>query len=283
MFGYVKACAPELRVREAEYYRAVYCGLCRAMRGTLGVTSAAALSYDAVFLILTRMALSGQYYSVRRRRCPIKARRRLMAEPGQQIIYGAAATALLTLRKLDDDVRDERGARRRAARAARPLSRRHLRRAGIDSELTDSVDAALTKIYSLEAEHASGERASGELLAALFSHGFDGGDAKIARAIGDGVGRAVYLLDAIDDIESDRLAGRWNPLADTFDGLPEQAAAEAMREAVRLTLASAGAASELIDGEGEPLAIVKNVLFLGIPEEADRIIRKRTEGGEGKA
>ena len=33
MFGYVKAEIPELKVREKEYYRAIYCGLCR--RGSI--------------------------------------------------------------------------------------------------------------------------------------------------------------------------------------------------------------------------------------------------------
>ena len=31
MFGYVKTVRGELRIREYEYYRASYCGLCRAM------------------------------------------------------------------------------------------------------------------------------------------------------------------------------------------------------------------------------------------------------------
>ena len=31
MYGYVRTHAPELKVREQEYYRAVYCGLCRTM------------------------------------------------------------------------------------------------------------------------------------------------------------------------------------------------------------------------------------------------------------
>ncbi len=283
MFGYVKAYAPELRVREAEYYRAVYCGLCRAMRKSLGVTSAAALSYDIVFLILTRMALLDEYYGVSRRRCPIKLRRRTMTDPGGQIMYGAAVSALLTSRKLEDDVRDERGGRRAAARAALPFSRRHMRRAGIDGSLVREVDGRLSELYALESEKKSGERVFGELLALVFSHGIEGDGAKIARAVGNGVGRAIYILDAVDDMAEDEKKGRWNPVAAAWEGLPVERAAEAEAEAVRLILSEAGAASELIDSDGEPAAIVKNILFIGIPKEADRIMKKHIKGGEEKA
>ena len=31
MFGYVTANKPEMKIREYEYYRGVYCGLCRAL------------------------------------------------------------------------------------------------------------------------------------------------------------------------------------------------------------------------------------------------------------
>ena len=31
MFGYVRPYRPELRVREDEYYKGTYCGLCKAM------------------------------------------------------------------------------------------------------------------------------------------------------------------------------------------------------------------------------------------------------------
>ena len=36
MFGYVKPWLPELRVREEATYRALYCGLCRTMKKTVG-------------------------------------------------------------------------------------------------------------------------------------------------------------------------------------------------------------------------------------------------------
>ena len=50
MFGYVKPVADELLVREHEFYRAAYCGICRAMKKHTGCLSNVTLSYDSVLL-----------------------------------------------------------------------------------------------------------------------------------------------------------------------------------------------------------------------------------------
>lgn len=279
MFGYVKIDAPELRVREAEFYRAAYCGLCRTMRKNLGITSAAALSYDMVFLIAVRMALSGEKYELRRRTCP-KLKPRLMVEGAPSLMYAAGASALLTVLKLEDDIRDERGAKRLLRRAALPISRRHLRRAGADGELADFVRGRLEDICRAEADGGSGEAAFGELLGAIFAHGLKGNDARIANTIGTGVGRVIYIVDAVDDIEEDRRANRYNPIASAWEGLPLSAAKDAVGDAVRLTLSSAAAAAELIDdrdGAPEAKAVVRNVLYAGLLREAERIISKWNE------
>ena len=55
MFGYVKPDKAELLVKEYEFYRATYCGVCRAMKKYTGVLSNVGLSYDSVALALVRM------------------------------------------------------------------------------------------------------------------------------------------------------------------------------------------------------------------------------------
>ena len=60
MFGYVKPFVPELKVAQHELYRAVYCGLCRAMGRVTGQASRFTLSYDLVFLAAVRMILEGE-------------------------------------------------------------------------------------------------------------------------------------------------------------------------------------------------------------------------------
>ena len=85
MLGYIKAVREELRLREYEYYRASYCGLCRAMGRCTGQCSRLTLSYDLLLLANLRMALRGVEPSFRHRRClahPV--RRRWMMEPNAE-------------------------------------------------------------------------------------------------------------------------------------------------------------------------------------------------------
>ena len=96
MFGYVKTVRGELRVREYEYYRASYCGLCRSMGKCTGQCSRMLLSYDFAYLANVRMALSGQKPAFAKRRCMVHPlRRRVMMERNEQLDFCAAASAIL--------------------------------------------------------------------------------------------------------------------------------------------------------------------------------------------
>ena len=69
MFGYVRPRHTELLVREYDFYRAVYCGVCRSMKKKTGRASSFALSYDVVFLALVRMLYTDRALSCRKCRC----------------------------------------------------------------------------------------------------------------------------------------------------------------------------------------------------------------------
>lgn len=58
MFGYVKAYKPELKVRDYEQYKAVYCSLCKTLGREYGLFARLTLSYDFTFAALLRLALS---------------------------------------------------------------------------------------------------------------------------------------------------------------------------------------------------------------------------------
>ena len=57
MFGYVVANVDALKQEDRERYRAVYCGLCRALGKGYGQAGRLTLTYDMTFLILLLSAL----------------------------------------------------------------------------------------------------------------------------------------------------------------------------------------------------------------------------------
>ncbi len=215
MYGYVRTHAPELKVREQEYYRAVYCGLCRTMGQCTGQCSRMALSYDFTFFALVRMALTGERIEIERRRCLAHpTRKRPMAIPNEDLALCACTSAILAYHKIRDDLRDERGMKRTAATVAAPfvgsIRRRAMKRGYSDADRR--VDLAMRKLCELEASRPPSvdEPATlfGELMAVLLGYGLEGDQAKLAHAIGLHVGRFVYILDAADDYAEDVEKGR---------------------------------------------------------------------------
>lgn len=282
MFGYVKADSPELKLRENEFYRAVYCGLCGSMKKLTGAASAFSLSYDMVFLILCRLAVTGDRYEVTPKRCsmnPLRMKKRPVMSDGDEIRYAAAVSALLTEAKLEDDVADEKGVKRLVKHLLLPGAKRRLARADVPSALEASVRSRLDALYALEAEKPDSvsplAEIFGELLGEIFSFGFDGADARILNEIGRGVGRYIYIVDAADDFDEDSRKDRYNPVAAVYGSLTDSAKAELMT-ALMLELAPAASSMELIEvpdgGYPETLDIAKNIIYLGMPKEAHRVL-----------
>lgn len=58
MFGYVRANKPEMKIKDYEQYKAVYCSLCRELGRSFGIVPRMTLSYDFTFLALLRLAVS---------------------------------------------------------------------------------------------------------------------------------------------------------------------------------------------------------------------------------
>lgn len=285
MYGYVRTHAPELKVREQEYYRAVYCGLCRTMGKCTGQCSRMTLSYDFTFFALVRMALTGETVTVKPRRCLAHPmRKRAMAEPTDDLALCACMSAILAYHKVRDDLRDERGIRRTAATVVSPfvgsIRRRAMKRGFTEADRR--VDSAMKRLCELEAARPPSvdEPATlfGELMATLLAYGLEGNQAKLAHTIGLHVGRWVYILDAADDFADDVKAHRYNPLAclygdPTMTALPTEKR-ESLRVALLNELAELERAFDLLDTAENPdlHGLLSNILYLGMPREAERVL-----------
>ena len=70
MLGYVRICKEELKVKEYELYRGLYCSLCRRLGREYGQLSRLMLSYDVTFLVLVALSAADVTPQFRRGRCP---------------------------------------------------------------------------------------------------------------------------------------------------------------------------------------------------------------------
>ena len=285
MFGYVRPVSAELKVKEYELYRAVYCGLCEALGQNATHISRLSLNYDFVFLAIVRMALAEQAGKIERHRClahPTKKRAVLVG--ASELDYCAKLSAVLTYHKLRDDIEDSRGAKRLAAYLLLPAASMMRRRAGFDHEAEDFIGSKLAELSKLEADGCASLDAAaqpfGELMAYVCSYGFEKGSAseRIANEIGRHIGRYIYIIDAVDDLEDDIKFGAYNPFrmmyTDALAGLMENA--DQLRRALTMELIGVEAAVGLVGFEAVPEygEIIKNIIYLGLPEFANKVFEK---------
>ena len=69
MFGYIRIQKSELRLREYEAYKGVYCGLCRQLGRDYSIFSRFLLSYDCTFYGMFIMSLGRSCSGFERKRC----------------------------------------------------------------------------------------------------------------------------------------------------------------------------------------------------------------------
>lgn len=285
MFGYVKPVPKELLVKEYEFYKATYCGICRSMKKHTGFLSNMTLTYDSVFLALLRMAYipDGELGS-RMRRCaahPLK--RRCMLNDNSAIEYTARAFAILTYYKLKDDLSDERFMKKLFVSLTRPVVA-HGRKKAKMTELAEIVRDKLASITEMEKARVPSvddpATAFGELLGEIFRFGLEGEGAVVTYQIGLHLGRFIYAADAAEDYERDRKSGSYNPYVITYGGAPlTDENKMTVKRALNFDIMKLGEALDFVPF-GNKITIeniIRNTVFLGL---ADRI--KFLDGTEEK-
>ena len=277
MFGYVKPVASELLVKDYEFYRATYCGICRSMKNHTGALSNITLSYDSVLLALVRMLyIPDSEISAKKKRCiahPVKKRCMLNENPATE--YTARAFAILTYHKLLDDIRDEGLKKRMLIAPAKPIIASGAKRAGIN-ELSGIIEKKLYEIRLLEEKNTASvdEPAAlfGELLGEVFSHGLEGDGEKICREFGYRLGRFIYAADAAEDYEEDRASGKYNPYVLLYGG---KALTDENKKSIKCALIcecrGMEAAVNLMPFNNRYTIenIVKNIIYLGLVKRID--------------
>lgn len=292
MLGYVRAHGPELRMRDYDRYRSLYCGLCRHMGKCTGQCSRMSLSYDFVFLAALRISLLGEKLQTKPKRCllhPLQKRNTVI--DSETLRYCADASALLTYHKCKDDLSDEHGLKKIRARAALLFFRRGYKKAKKRyPELDNVISSALAELAAYEKDETAPPSADApasifaSLMADVFSEGLEGTNARIAAAIGKAVGHWIYLSDAADDFFKDQKEQAFNPYLRLFGEAPTEEDWNAVRLGQKKLLSDAECAFLLIDSfpEEELREILSNILYLGMPNATERILNQTSKGDLNK-
>mgnify|MGYP004669227519 CR=1 FL=1 len=276
MFGYIRPFKPELKIREFETYKAVYCGLCHQLGRSFGAAARLTLSYDFAFFALLYMAVAPECPSFKRCVCIANpVRKRTCCTDDAALSFSADAAAISMYYKVRDNIADGRWWEKLLWRALLPFVSGAERRA---RKRRPELDEAFAEMMAAQAEAERGGAdmdAAAEPTARAMSKMFAmcpcEGEAqrRVLERLGYLIGRYIYLCDAADDLESDIKKRRFNPLKGEENGT------EAARAAIYLTIAEAQAAFALMETRryGE---IVENIVSLGLKSRADQLLAPKT-------
>ena len=283
MFGYVRIQKSELLVREYEAYKSVYCGLCKQLGKDYSILSRFILSYDCTFYAIVVMSLRRSCSGFERRCCrfnPLKRCSFCKCED-DAVSKAAALSVILAYYKLIDNIKDGSFFRRLGCRILKPLFSRWRKKAARRFPEFDEYAAGMMEEQAAAEQNPdctldmAADPSATMLGEVLRFEATDKAQERIFYQMGYGLGRFIYLADAIDDYKDDIKSGNFNPfnsikenIFDVMSNNLSQAAASVF-DAYNLL--------ELTDFRG----IIDNVILKGLPTVQAELMEKVKVYDEG--
>ena len=266
MFGYLTAQTELLTPEQLARYKACYCGLCRSLKDRHGQLGRMTLNYDMCFLVLLLDSLDEPELRQGEEPCIAHPRTARAWQRTENSDYAADLTVALAYNKCLDNWHDDASPLALAESAA--LKRSYRKVQALWPRQCEAIERSLQALGELEksgeADPDAAAACFGALMAELFVRREDRWE-KHLRALGDALGRFIYILDACMDLDRDALLGRYNPLRRRY-GMDN---AGRFRDILKMLLGDAVRAFDAL-----PLVqdadLMKNILCAGLWAEFDK-------------
>lgn len=299
MLGYISPDKPELKIKEYEIYSGYYCGICKSIGKRYGQIPRLSLSYDSVFLALLFSAVYLVEESAVFERCivhPVK--KRTILNQNFAIDYAADMFLILMYFKLKDDQRDNKTLKSSIGIILGDGTFKKLKSAYPNKIL--QVEKYLNQLTVLEENKCSSIDESAEpfskLTETIFSIEYDGFQFynekkdKIVKNIGYYIGKWLYLIDALDDVEDDFKNSNYNPLIlkFEFDNSKEEILDFRNRIKERMEFNLHSYLSELIKAYdlleiNKNRELLDNIIYFGLMKKTENILLKGSNDINGQS
>ena len=279
MFGYICVNEQELKLREYTAYRGFYCGLCRNLHLRYGRIAQLMLNYDLTFLAILMTGLYEPQQQMTQHRCiPHPVMKHLHIE-NEAVSYAADMCVMLSWQKLADDWKDERKYPQLAAATLLKKAYRKLR-----TEYPRQARALEKNIRLLSEAEKEGRTdidyvagLTGRFLGEIFVWKEDEWQNDL-REMGFYLGKFIYLMDAIEDVEKDRKRGSYNLFSD-YPDIWQADTEQRNRELLTGMMAESSKAFERLPVI-EYAEIIRNILYSGVWCRYAAMRRKARKGSE---
>ncbi len=283
MLGYVRTYKPEMKFKEYDVYRGVYCTLCKALLRRYSPLGQLFLSYDVTFLALLLLSVSDNDPSMCRARCCVNPLKKCTScGRGAVLDFCADVSVMMFYHKILDDLHDHgffkkllaltlypaawcmhRKAVRLQPQAAEVMRILTARQAQIEQDVDCSLDRAAQP-------SADGLRQIAAIYCANETFG------RLVYLLG----RYVYLIDAVDDVQKDLRSGNFNPLK----GLYRQDAKQFYNRAMEMLNFNISEMLQCFDAIpfNRFSDIIYNVLFNGLYNSALYVTQPHSHSKEAR-
>lgn len=213
MFGYVNIDKPNIMVKDFTIYRAFYCGLCVAIGRNYGNVKRLLTNYDVTFLTIFTHAILSKEIEINNTGCILSPKKKTIVKRNDLMDRMANISILLASYKLDDDIVDTKKLSKKSAKAI--LNRAIKKAKAREPQIATVISKRLIELSALEKENCP----SIEKVAEPFAYMIQDitkillGDKcnNYCESLMFSLGKWIYLMDAIDDIESDKKENCYNP------------------------------------------------------------------------
>lgn len=281
MYGYVLPDKPNLTIKDYGLYRAHYCGLCKSLGRETGELSRFLTNYDCTFLSIVLHNLAEYKPEINPEGCILNELKKKPVVGDNDILRAVAGVSvLLAYYKAADDVADEgRGHILKAA-----LSGKRKQMIKKYPEMDKLISAQYAALGKLEKEKESSIDKTADCFAKITEGivvGLSGRDDREVKGFAYHLGRWIYLMDAVDDVEEDFKKGGYNPVLLNYPRFTDRAAymreyGEDLRYLLFSTynmLVSCYDRMEVKIGEG----VLSNIVYKGLPVQMERILKGETK------
>ncbi len=279
MFGYVTPVKSELRDQDFVLYRAFYCGICKAIGKNYGSLPRFTTTYDVTFLSLLVHDVTSQDVEFYEAKCVGNPfRKKVMIRDNELLDRLCAANIIMTYYKILDDVIDGGGGKKRLARAA--MKKPYLKAVKVLPEADEILKRRYGELREMEkAGEKSIDRVAHAFASLLKEVSFCvmGGKADDnTLSLCYNIGKFVYLIDALDDVDEDAKKGNYNPfLAAYGDFGSRREFFEAHKDEIAFALNSTvNRAIESFNGMSftQSYSLLKNIVHVGLRQKVAEVL-----------
>lgn len=279
MFGSIIANQKLLTEQQQARYKGCYCGLCAALKRRHGFFGRVALTYDMTFLVLLLSAMYEPEEEKRMETCVLHPFRKHFCWESSFTDYAADMNVALAYHNCRDDFEDDGSVV--GFWESEFLTEQYQQVRLTWPRQCGAIEACLNELSAIEQADAQTPDAAaacfGRLMGELFC--VDREYDRMLRPFGEALGRFIYLMDAVLDLNEDEEKNRYNPLKSLrASGYDE----EAFRAVLTAQLGAAADAFERLPLL-QDLDLLRNILYSGVWQryEVARAKENRRNPDEG--